>query len=112
MARYCKIALAGSLLSWILVATAWTQQASDMDGHVFDQANGRGLENLEVKVTPPSGASLPIRLASTDQNGQFRFSQLKPGRYLLEVSQGANLLYRVQVNAGAQSHVEIPLQRR
>jgi hypothetical protein len=112
MLRHFRMAVASVLLGWMLVPVSWTQQASDVDGHVFDQGNGRGLENLEVKLTPPTSANLPIRLASTDQNGQFRFSQLKPSRYLLEVSQGANLLYRVQVDAAAQTHLEIPLQRR
>jgi hypothetical protein len=101
-----------ALLACLLVAPAWAQQAADLEGRVFDQANGRGLENLEVKMTPPNNANLPVRLANTDQNGAFRFPQVRLSRYLLEVSQGPNLLYRVQIDAGAQTHVEIPLQKR
>ena len=97
------------LVSWNL--PAWGQTAN-LEGRVFDQANGRGLENLEVKMTPPSSSNLPVRLANTDGNGAFRFPDVRMSRYLLEVSQGPNLLYRVQIDAGTQAHLEIPLQRR
>jgi Carboxypeptidase regulatory-like domain len=108
------LALAGALLAlmgWIS-SPGWAQQAVDVEGRVFDQANGRGLENLEVRMTPPTGTSLPVRLAYTDENGVFRFPQVRSSRYLLEVSQGPNLLYRVQIDAGPQTHLEIPLQKR
>lgn len=111
MTKHFGLVIAGVLLA-LLVLRAWGQQASDLDGRVFDQANGRGLENLEVKMTPPTAANLPVRLSSTDQNGQFRFASLRPSHYLVEVSQGANLLYRVQIDAGNQTHLEIPLQKR
>jgi hypothetical protein len=99
-------------MSWLLSSPGWAQQAVDLEGRVFDSANGRGLENLEVKMTPPSNANLPVRLANTDQNGAFRFPQVRLNRYMLEVSQGPNLLYRVQIDPAAQPRVDIPLQKR
>jgi hypothetical protein len=99
------------LLSGMLAPGAWAQNV-DLEGRVYDQATGRGLENLEVRMTPPSNANLPVRLANTDQNGQFRFPQIRPNHYLVEVSQGPNLLYRVQIDAATQTQLEIPLQKR
>jgi hypothetical protein len=55
---------------------------------------------------------LPIRLATTDGNGMFTFGRLSGDRYLLEVSQGVNLLYRSEVNITRQQRVEIALRRR
>ncbi len=106
------VVMAGVLLAMLFAVAGWAQQPSDVDGRVFDQANGRGLENLEVKLTPPTRENLPVRLASTDPNGQFRFSGLRATRYLVEVSQGANLLYRAEVDAATQRHLDIPLQKR
>jgi hypothetical protein len=103
-------------LAIIVVGHFWlpaaAQQPDAMDGRVFEVGSNRGVENLEVKVTPPNNSSLPVRIANTDQNGQFRFADVRQGRYLLEVSQGPNLLYRAEIDTGKQSHIEISLQRR
>jgi len=83
----------------------------DLGGRIFEVPSNRGIENLEVKLTPPRGSNLAVRLASTDQNGGFRFAQVSPSRYLLEVSQGPNLLYRNEVDAATAGSLDIPLQR-
>ena len=89
-----------------------SQQTVDFRGLVFDAGSKSGIENLEVKLTPPRQTNLPIRLASTDRSGAFAFRQLVRGRYLLEISQGLYLLYRAEVDATKQDRVEIPLQRK
>jgi hypothetical protein len=103
-------------LAMILVGHLWlpaaAQQPDGVDGRVFEANSNRGVENLEVKVTPPNNSGLPVRIANTDQNGQFRFAEMRQSRYLLEISQGPNLLYRVEIDTHNQSHIEIPLQRR
>jgi hypothetical protein len=103
-------------LAIILVGHFWlpaaAQQLDRVDGRVFEAGSNRGIENLEVKVTPPNNSGLPVRIANTDQNGQFRFGEVRQSRYLLEISQGPNLLYRTEIDTGKQSHIEIPLQRR
>lgn len=81
-------------------------------GRVFDATSKRGIENLEVKLTPPKQSRLTIRVANTDQNGLFAFKQLARSRYLLEVSQGVHLLYRVEVDANTSDRLDIPLERK
>ena len=90
---------------------AWSQQTVDFTGRVFDQKTNRGIENLEVRFTPPRQSNLVARVASTDANGVFAFRQLARSRYLVEVSQNVHLLYRAEVDATSQTHVDIPLQR-
>ena len=109
--RFSRIAMAAFVVGTLLLAAA-AQQINNYDGHVFEAASNRGVENLEVKLTPPTRSDLPVRLASTDQNGQFHFVQVRQGRYLLEVSQGPNLLYRAEIDSGTQNRIEIPLQKR
>jgi hypothetical protein len=101
-------------LSLLLIFTtlAFAQTQKDVNGRVFEADTKRGIENLEVKLTPPNNSGLPIRLANTGQNGTFRFAQVTQSHYLLEVSQGANLLYRVEVDLATTGDLEIPLQKR
>jgi hypothetical protein len=99
-------------LNFATASPTWSQPAIDFGGRVFDADSKRGVENLEVKLIPPKQSRLPIRVASTDQNGAFLFRQLARGRYLLEVSQGVHLLYRAEVDVNQQDRIDIPLQRR
>ena len=92
--------------------TVLSQQAGDLSGRVFDAASHNGIENLEVKLTPPRESKLSIRLASTDRNGAFVFRRLDRGRYLIEISQGLYLLYRAEIDTTKQDRVEIPLRRK
>ena len=69
-----KLAMAAFLSgNFVLVAAA--QQFNNVDGRVFEAATNRGIENFEVKLTPPTNSALPVRLANTDQNGQFHFAR-------------------------------------
>ena len=102
------------LVSQIVYAQtlAPARQPANFGGRVVDAGTKAGLANLEVKLTPPRASRLPIRLATTDGSGAFTFRQLTGDRYLLEVSQGVNLLYRAEVNIARQPRIEIALQRR
>jgi len=102
----CAIALL------LLPGVSLGQQALDFGGRVFDAETNRGLENLEVKLTPPRGVKASIRVAMTDRNGGFLFRRLASGKYLVEVSQGANLLYRGEANTGTSTQLNVPLRRR
>jgi hypothetical protein len=108
------LALVTVLLSQVVFwpALARTEEQVNFGGRVVDAATRAGLANLEVKLTPPRASRLPIRLATTDGNGMFTFGRLSGDRYLLEVSQGVNLLYRSEVNITRQQRVEIALRRR
>jgi hypothetical protein len=102
-------------LAALCVATAWpalSQQTVDFTGRVFDATSKRGIENLEVKLTPPKESKLTIRVANTDQNGLFVFKRLPRSRYLVEVSQGVHLLYRQEVDATTQDRLDIPLNSK
>lgn len=102
------------LLAALLVAVALPvagQSASDVTGRVFDAGSRAGIPNVEVKLTPPRSTNQPIRLANTLNDGSFVFRQLPRGRYMVEVSQGYNLLYRNTVDTATQTRIDVPLQR-
>jgi hypothetical protein len=96
----------------LLAPRAASQQTIDFAGRVYDADTKRGIENLEVKLTPPRALRAAIRLVNTDRNGAFVFRNLVRGRYLVEVSQGANLLYRSEVDATKTNKLDVPLRRK
>lgn len=108
MSRAARL-LAALLVAVALPATA--QSVSDVTGRVFDAGSRAGIPNVEVKMTPPRSTNQPIRLANTGNDGSFVFRQLPRGRYLVEVSQGYNLLYRNTIDTATQPRIDIPLQR-
>jgi hypothetical protein len=100
------------LLLSVGAAARGQTQVIDFRGRVFNAGTERGIENLEIKLTPPKSANLPVRVASTDGDGKFLFRGLVHSRYLLEVSQGIYLLYRIEIDTTQSDHVDIPLQPR
>jgi len=87
-------------------------QTVEFKGRVFDAASERGIENLQVKFTPPRDVKAPIRLANTGSDGAFAFAKLLRGRYLVEVSQGTTLLYRREVDTAKVDRLDVPLRRK
>jgi hypothetical protein len=106
------VAAAALLIASNVPVWATAQSTGDLSGRVFNVASRAGIENLEVKLTPPRSVNVPIRLTRTDRNGDFLFRRVAPGRYMIEVSQGLHILYRVEIDSTRQSRLDIPLQRQ
>lgn len=101
-----------AFLACLLSVLAYPQASKPFSGRVVDAQTKRGIENLEVKLRPPSGSGSAIMIGNTDQTGAFHFSQVRPGQYLLEVSQGPYLLYRAEIDTFRVDSIDIPIQRR
>ncbi len=113
MTRRAVFAVAAApLLAAVVPARPAAQGTVDFRGRVYDAASKTGVQNLEVKLTPPRQVKIPARIARTDRDGVFAFPRLVRGRYLLEVSQGVSLLYRAELDATSTDSVEVPLRRR
>jgi 5-hydroxyisourate hydrolase-like protein (transthyretin family) len=91
---------------------ACAQASKALSGHVFDAQSKRGIENLEVRLKPQINSTAPIMIGTTDQNGVFRFPDVRIGVYLVEVSQGPYVLYRNEVDISKSDNIEIPVQKR
>lgn len=100
-----------ALLVFLGTLLVHAQASKEFSGRVFDSQSKRGIENLEVKLKPPTNTNAPTMIGATDQNGFFRFLQVRVGRYLLEVSQGPYVLYRGEVDLSKSDNIEIPIQR-
>jgi hypothetical protein len=83
----------------------------EVEGRVFESGSGAGIANLVVKLTPSKKLTDRRHITATDQAGEFRFSGLQRGLYLLEVFQGTTLLHRSVVDAARASQQTIELRR-
>lgn len=95
-----------------MAAPAEGQQRVSFSGRVFDADTKSGIQNLQVKFTPPRSSRLPVRIATTDASGSFLFQELARGRYLVEITQGPHLLHRAERDATKITRLDVPLRRR
>jgi hypothetical protein len=74
-------------------------------GRVLDDNTKEYIKNATVTIAPPR------REVITDDMGMFRFSGLRPGSYMLEISYGEMKLEKrtVTVAAGETKTIEVPM---
>jgi len=83
-----------------------------LDGRVYETANKKGIAALTVKLIPPRGVRKPEKIVSTDERGEFHFTNIDQGKYLIEVYQGITILYRSMVEINQSTRKDIPLRRK
>jgi hypothetical protein len=84
-----------------------------ISGQVFYLANHKGIGDLVVKLTPPRNFREVVQkeiILVTDKNGQFKFTGLPKGKYLLELYEGPTLLYRDMVDMYKENNKTIILK--
>jgi hypothetical protein len=81
-----------------------------ISGRIFDSSTNEGIPGITVKLTPPRASALPQIVIRTDSEGRFDFGRVATGRYLLQVYQGATLLYRRVIDNSKDSRFEVPLR--
>ena len=91
--------------------SAQSQQVK-LEGKIVEATTQKGISALSVKLIPPRELQQPQRITSTNQDGQFRFSYLPRGRYVLEVCQGVTLLHREIISIDADTQKQIELRKK
>jgi hypothetical protein len=66
-------------------------QGLTLSGKVSLQTTG-ALPRFTVRLYPPAASKRPTLVTYTDDAGNFRFTELNAGRYLIELYQGAKTL--------------------
>ncbi|MGH9628627.1 MAG: beta-sandwich domain-containing protein, partial [Bryobacteraceae bacterium] len=105
------------LLGWMCVVTLTAQTAATLAGSVQDPA-GSAVPNATVRVRPYTGGTasettLETALeAKTAADGSFRFRDLPPGEYILEVTSRALKPHqsRVRLEGGSEKHTTVRLE--
>ncbi len=77
-----------------------------LTGTILESQSSNGVANLTVKLTPPRSTNRAQKLTTTDQQGQFNFREVEPGRYLLEIFQGLTPVYRKVFDTSSSSSRE------
>jgi len=107
-------------LSLLAVLAAFIVSASGQDtmvvGRVVDGTTHRGIGNLTIVVQAPTSSSSVAQSSSqrliltTDKDGRFRTGPLAPGKYLISVSEGPDLLYRKVIALPRDASLNISLE--
>src|SRR5262249_12988352 len=73
-----------------------------VEGTVYNEATDKGIPVLTVQLLPPKSVKSPKRFLQTDQEGNFRFQDKDPQKYLgknlLEIYDGPKLLFRKEID--------------
>ena len=64
-----------------------------LDGRVYEVTSNRGVAALTMKLISPRTLSKPEIITITDERGEFGFTNVDRGRYLIEAYQGITILY-------------------
>jgi hypothetical protein len=82
-----------------------------VSGKVMEEG-GAGVHDLTVKLAPgdPGGGRGDI-ITATDASGAFRFDDLPPGAYSLEVTSGGGAIYREELHLTQDVRREITVRR-
>jgi hypothetical protein len=81
-------------------------------GRVYDDATKTGIPALTVRLRPPKKSNEAERLVATDAAGKFALNELQGTRYLLEVLQGPEVIYRREVDVSKDTKIAIPLRKK
>jgi hypothetical protein len=101
------------LITFIILTICYDALSlEDFSGRIYEAFDNKGISNLVIKITPPRTLKAPQKITTTDQEGQFNFSGLEVGRYLLEVYQGPTLLYRDVVDLNKETNKNIMLRAK
>jgi hypothetical protein len=105
---FLELILAASSLH---VAFSEEQQVYSFKGKVTATTpkGDLGAAGLSVSLSRPVALNKPKLITATDEQGQFNFSNLERGQYLLEVFQRLTLLYRQLVNVPSATDQNIKL---
>lgn len=108
-----RIVLAGALPLFFCIA-AWPQAASTVRGVVHDPDH-RPIESAQVTLRAAAHPAEGARVTATNANGEFTFSGVAPGAYVLTASRPGFQTQSVPVQAPAAGetpvlHILLPLQ--
>ncbi len=87
-----------------------------VEGIVYNEMTRRGIPALTVQLIPPQLVKSPKRVLQTDRDGNFRFQDKDPQKYLgktlLEVRDGPRLLFRKEIDTSRAEfrRIKIPIR--
>lgn len=98
-------------LVWGLAAPVAVQVRHDsITGRVYNSASGSGVAGLSVRLEAPSALQVPVKITTTGANGEFAFSGLQTGKYLLSIYQGTTLVFRRAIDNSIETNFVVSLQ--
>ncbi|MDC0747909.1 carboxypeptidase-like regulatory domain-containing protein [Polyangium mundeleinium] len=106
-----KIRAAMVSLALVSIAPRAEAQDASLAGYVREAPSLRAVPAMTVRLLAPPGARQPEMLTLTNVQGQFRFSSLSPGSYMLEVLQGTHVVSREIVEVSGEATKDVIVRR-
>jgi hypothetical protein len=100
--------MASALLAWI--ASTALAGTNKITGKVVAADSQKPVAGLAVVLIPPSASRYAQKVTVTNAAGEFEFSNVVPGKYLLEAASGLTTLYRQVIDSSSQQQIEISLK--
>ena len=83
------------LLNALPLCHASLQANHTFTGHIKTNVTaGAATPNFSVKLYPPKDSNKPILMTTTDDTGNFQFTELSEKSYLLEIYLGTDMVYQ------------------
>jgi hypothetical protein len=86
--------------------------SASLPGRIYEAGTKTGIGDLTVRLIPPRDVKKPEKVTTTDEDGNFRFTDLSGDKYPLEVYQGLTLLYREVIEGKENTPKEITLKKK
>ena len=85
---------------------------SSLTGRIYQAGAKPGIGDPTVRLIPPGDVKKPEKVTTTDEDGNFRFTDLSGDKYPLEVYQGLTLLYREVIEGKENTPKEITPEKK
>lgn len=99
-----------ALISGLAAPVEVQVRHDSITGRVFNSANDSGVAGLSVRLAAPSALQLPVKITTTGANGEFAFSGLQTGKYLLTIYQGTTLVFRRAIDNTIETNFVVSLK--
>ena len=98
------------LLNALPLCHASIQANLTFSGHIKTNiASGASIPTFSIKLYPPKESNKPILMTTTDDSGNFQFTELSEKSYLLEIYLGTDMIYQEVIQITESICCEIDL---
>ncbi|MDC3960484.1 carboxypeptidase-like regulatory domain-containing protein [Polyangium jinanense] len=94
----------------LLVSSSAAAADLTLRGRIASQDKGQGIAELNVKLIPSQPKPAWVKVTSTANDGTYRFQDVPPGTYTLEVYRGATQLHSTTVTVDESGVKDVHIQ--
>lgn len=98
------------IMCLVLVLSFLQAYAFELTGRVYEKTKKQGIPELVIKLKYPKTLKKSEKITKTEKDGKYVIKDLQKGKYLLEVYDGTNIIYREVIELNDDKTKEIALE--